>query len=109
MLEKLERVEGVRVDQSAGDFRLQEIERAGNQVLTVSDAAIGYPGKTLARNINFTLRRGECLGVIGPNGSGKTTFVRTVLGKLQPLAGEIRWEIGRASCRERVYRLVVAS
>ncbi len=91
MLEKLERVEAVRPDQSSGDFRLQEIERAGTQVLTVADASVGYPGKVLARDITFTLRRGECLGIIGPNGSGKTTFVKTVLGKLQPLAGEIRW------------------
>ena len=91
MLEKLERVEAVRPDQSSGDFRLQEIERAGTQVLTVADASVGYPGKVLARDITFTLRRGECLGIIGPNGSGKTTFVKTVLGKLQPLTGEVRW------------------
>ncbi len=91
MLEKLQRVEAVRADQSSGDFRLQQIERAGTQVLTVLGASIGYPGKVLARDITFTLRRGECLGVIGPNGSGKTTFIRTVLGKLPPLAGELRW------------------
>jgi ATP-binding cassette subfamily F protein 3 len=91
MLEKLERVEGVRADQSSGDFRLREIERAGTQVLTVKDAAIGYPGVTLGRDMTFTLRRGECLGIIGPNGSGKTTFIKTVLGKLPPLEGEVRW------------------
>jgi ATP-binding cassette subfamily F protein 3 len=91
MLEKLERVEAVRVDQSSGDFRLQQIERAGTQVLIVDQAAIGYPDKTLGRDITFTLRRGECLGIIGPNGSGKTTFIKTVLGKLSPLAGEVRW------------------
>jgi ATP-binding cassette subfamily F protein 3 len=91
MLEKLERVEAVRPDQSSGDFRLQSIERAGTQVLTVLDATVGYPGKLLARDITFTLRRGECLGIIGPNGSGKTTFIKTVLGKLPPLAGEMRW------------------
>ncbi len=91
MLEKLERVEGVRADQSSGDFRLRAIERAGTQVLTVEDASVGYPDKLLARDITFTLRRGECLGIIGPNGSGKTTFIRTVLGKLIPLAGEVRW------------------
>ncbi|HEX8708642.1 MAG TPA: ABC-F family ATP-binding cassette domain-containing protein [Pyrinomonadaceae bacterium] len=91
MLEKLERVEGVRADQSSGDFRLREIERAGTHVLTVNEAAVGYPGKLLARDITFTLKRGECLGVIGPNGSGKTTFVKTVLGKLPALAGEVRW------------------
>ncbi len=91
MLEKLERVEGVRPDQSSGDFRLQKIERAGTHVLTVKEASVGYPDKLLARDITFTLRRSECLGVIGPNGSGKTTFVKTVLNKLPALAGEVRW------------------
>jgi ATP-binding cassette subfamily F protein 3 len=57
----------------------------------VEEATIGYPGKILATDITFTLRRGEALGVIGPNGSGKTTFIKTVLGKLPALAGEIRW------------------
>jgi ATP-binding cassette subfamily F protein 3 len=91
MLAKLERVEAVRADQSSGNFNLQAIERAGTQVLTVEEAAIGYPGKLLARDITFTLRRGEALGIIGPNGSGKTTFVKAVLGKLPLLAGEMRW------------------
>src|SRR5215210_8137339 len=91
MLAKLERVEAVRADQSSGDFRLRSIERTGNHVLTVAEAAVGYPGHLLASDINFVLKRGECLGVIGPNGSGKTTFVKTVLGKLPQLAGEIRF------------------
>jgi ATP-binding cassette subfamily F protein 3 len=90
MLEKLERVEAVRHDQSSGDFRLKAVERAATHVLTVLEADIGYPGTLLARDITFTLRRGECLGIIGPNGSGKTTFIKTVLGKLPLLAGEIK-------------------
>jgi len=91
MLERMERVEAVRADQSSGDFRLQGVERAGTHVLTVVEASIGYPGLTLARDITFTLRRGECLGIMGPNGSGKTTFVKSILGKLPLLAGEMRW------------------
>lgn len=91
MLAKLERVEAVRADRSSGDFRLQSIERAGNHVLMVNEAAIGYPDKLLARDISFILRRGECLGIIGPNGSGKTTFLKTILKKIPALAGEIRW------------------
>jgi ATP-binding cassette subfamily F protein 3 len=91
MLQKLERVEAVRADQSSGNFNLQSIERAGTQVLTITEAAVGYPSKVLAADITFTLRRGECLGIIGPNGSGKTTFIKTVLGKLPLLAGEMRW------------------
>src|SRR5213594_2486193 len=91
MLQRLDRVEAVSAEQSSGDFRLQEIERAGTHVLTIKDAAIGYPGKVLARDISLILRRGECLGIIGPNGSGKTTFLKTVLGQLPPLSGELRW------------------
>src|SRR5262249_16432283 len=91
MLERLERVDAVRADQAAGDFRLQDIERAGTHVLTVNETAIGYRDKVLARGINLILRRGECLGVIGPNGSGKTTFLKTILGKTAPLAGDLRW------------------
>src|SRR5688572_24716688 len=91
MLEKLERLDAVRPEQSSGDFRLQAIERTGNHVLTVTDLAVGYPETLLAQKISFILRRGECLGIIGPNGSGKTTFLRTILNKLAPLAGEVRW------------------
>src|SRR4030095_15485392 len=91
MLQRLERVEAVRADQASGDFRLQEIERAGTHVLTVKDAAVGYGTHALARDISLILRRAECLGIIGPNGSGKTTFLKTILGKLPPLAGEIHW------------------
>jgi ATP-binding cassette, subfamily F, member 3 len=91
MLQKLERIDAVRPDQSSGDFRLQAIERTGNHVLTVMDLAVGYPDKLLAEKIAFILRRGECLGIIGPNGSGKTTFLRTILNKIEPLAGEVRW------------------
>jgi len=91
MLQRLERVDAVRADQSSGDFRLQDIERAGTHVLTVTDAAIGYGDQVLGRDISLILRRGECLGVIGPNGSGKTTFLKTILGKIPLLSGEIRW------------------
>ena len=91
MLEKLDRIDAVRADQSSGDFQLQSIERTGNHVLTVTGTTIGYPDKVLARDISFILRRGECLGIIGPNGSGKTTFLKTVLKKTPALEGEIRW------------------
>jgi ATP-binding cassette, subfamily F, member 3 len=91
MLQRLDRVEAVRGDQASGDFRMKDIERAGTHVLTVTEATIGYPDKMLAGDISLILRRGECLGVIGPNGSGKTTFVKTILGKLPALSGELRW------------------
>ncbi|HEY1403233.1 MAG TPA: ATP-binding cassette domain-containing protein, partial [Pyrinomonadaceae bacterium] len=83
--------EAVRADQSQGNFQLKGVERTGNQTLIVKDLAVGYPGNVLATDITFTLSRGEALGVIGPNGSGKTTFIKTLLNKLPPIAGEARW------------------
>ena len=91
MLARMERVEAIPVDQSSGDFRLQKVERAGTYVLTANGLAVGYPGLTLARGIDLILRRGEALGIIGPNGSGKTTFLKTVLGKLPEVGGEVSW------------------
>jgi ATP-binding cassette, subfamily F, member 3 len=91
MLEKLNRIEAVRADQRSGDFGLQAIERTGNHVLTANEVTIGYPNKQLARDISFILRRGECLGIIGGNGSGKTTFLKTILGETPFISGEISW------------------
>lgn len=91
MLQKLERVDAVKGDRSSGDFRLQSIERTGNHVLAINEATIGYMDKVLARDISFILRRGECLGIIGPNGSGKTTFLKTILKKIPALSGEVAW------------------
>lgn len=91
MLERVERVEAVAADRSQGNFTLKKIERAGNQVLTVEDLAVGYGEKVLAKRINFALLRGEALGVIGGNGTGKTTFLKTILGTLREIDGKIMW------------------
>lgn len=91
MLERLERVESVIQDKPQGNFKLKKVERAGNQVLTVEDLSVGYGEKVLAKNINFTLTRGETLGVIGANGTGKTTFLKTILGSVRELSGKILW------------------
>ena len=64
--------------------------RSGDLVLRTKDLAIGYhdDGKVLFNVPDLTLLRGECAAVIGPNGTGKSTFIKTILGKLEPLNGE---------------------
>ncbi len=91
MLQKLDRIEAVTSDKAQGNFKLKQVERAGQNVLTVEELSIGYGEKVLAKGMDFTLNRGEALGVIGGNGTGKTTFLKTVLGNIRELSGKLIW------------------
>ncbi|MBX3292796.1 MAG: ABC-F family ATP-binding cassette domain-containing protein [Acidobacteria bacterium] len=91
MLERMERVDAVRSEKHGGNFNLKKIERTGNNVLTTEDLAIGYGENVLARGINILLHRGGVLGVIGANGTGKTTLLRTLLGQIREVSGSITW------------------
>lgn len=58
-------------------------------LLKAVDLAAGYDGRTVVSTVNFSVRRGERIAVLGPNGGGKTTLLRTVLGDLKPLSGQL--------------------
>jgi ATP-binding cassette subfamily F protein 3 len=90
-LARMDRIEAVASDKASGNFHLKKVERAGQNVLLVEDLAIGYGENALAKDINFTLTRGECLGIIGGNGTGKTTFLKTILGQIREIGGKIIW------------------
>jgi len=57
--------------------------------------AVGYRGDPVAAALDVSLERGAYLGIVGPNGCGKTTFLKTVLGILPPLSGSVSWSGGR--------------
>ena len=90
MLERLDRIDAVSAETHGGSFGLKKVERAGTNVLTLEELSIGYDGP-LASNIHLSLLRGETLGIIGANGTGKTTLLKTLLGEISEMAGEIRW------------------
>jgi ABC-type Mn2+/Zn2+ transport system ATPase subunit len=61
----------------------------GELLIRLEDATLGYRGRHLFSGLRFELRRGEFLGVVGPNGGGKSTLLQTLLGLIPPLAGRI--------------------
>ncbi len=67
---------------------LKAAHRSGNMVLRTRNLRIGYPDKELFDAGNIELWYQERAALIGPNGTGKTTFLRTILGQIEPLAGE---------------------
>jgi len=70
--------------------RLQSAPPSGNIVLRIDHLKVGYPGNTLFTAHKVELRRGQRLALIGPNGSGKTSFLKVLLEQLNPLEGEAR-------------------
>jgi ATP-binding cassette subfamily F protein 3 len=70
-------------------LKLKPEGRSGNIVMRTKDLEVGYPGSTLFRTEDIELHRLECAAIIGPNGSGKTTMLKTVLGEVIPLSGRI--------------------
>ncbi|MFO3796108.1 MAG: ATP-binding cassette domain-containing protein, partial [Anaerolineales bacterium] len=58
-------------------------------MLTTRSLTIGYPNRILAHNLNLELRPGQMVALIGPNGVGKSTLLRTLAGMLSPLSGQV--------------------
>jgi ATP-binding cassette subfamily F protein 3 len=72
-------------------FTLHPPLRSGDKVIWTQDLLVGYdPAEPLFRCQDLDLRRGQCVALLGPNGSGKTTCLKTLLGKVPPLAGYAR-------------------
>lgn len=88
-LNRLERMEAP-VKNEEFELRLPPAAECADRVLIMEDLTIGYGDKVLAKGINLTLRRGEKAALLGANGTGKTTLLKTILGEIQPLKGKAK-------------------
>ena len=75
-------------------FRFGISQRSGNDVLTVQNLAVGFGGKEIIRNVDMEIHRQERVFLIGPNGCGKTTLLRTLLGTCRQTEGTVRFGTG---------------
>ncbi|MBQ5818247.1 MAG: ATP-binding cassette domain-containing protein, partial [Bacteroides sp.] len=60
-------------------------------MIEIRNLSAGYEGKEVLTDVNLTIHEHDFLGIIGPNGGGKTTLIRCILGLLKPTKGEIRY------------------
>ena len=72
-----------------------------DSLVRVAGLAAGYGGAPVFDDVTFELDRGERIGVLGPNGGGKSTLFRVLLGDLSPLRGSIESAAASASCRKQ--------
>lgn len=91
MLDKIERVEKPMVLNSRMRISLEPEVISGNDVLTIENLSKSFENKPLFRNLNLSIQRGEVVGLLGANGTGKTTLLKIINRHLRPDSGKIHY------------------
>ncbi len=98
-LEKLQTIDIV-ADLPTANIRAPRVKPRGGPAVRCEDLAIGYPDNQVAGDIRLEIEHGQRVAIVGDNGQGKTTLLRTLVGSLEPKAGNVRWGHG---CEVGVY------
>ena len=91
MLERREWMDSPLGDEKSATLTFEIERQSGNDVLSVDNLAIGYDDKLISNNINLREYREDRIALVGPNGVGKSTLLKTIIGEQQKLAGDIRF------------------
>ena len=90
-LEKMERLDKHEAGKKSANMTFQSEKTSGNVVLTVENAAIGYDGEILSEPINLDLRKMNAVAIVGPNGIGKSTLIKSIVDQIPFIKGEKRF------------------
>lgn len=91
VLNKTEWMDAPDGDERSAQFSFSTEKQSGNDVLSVDDLAIGYGQNVLSEKIDMRVYRGERIAIVGPNGVGKSTLLKSIVKRDTPLAGSIRY------------------
>jgi ATP-binding cassette, subfamily F, member 3 len=91
-LEKMERIDKPNLGKRQAAIRFETAVTSGREVLTATNLSVGYD-EPILHNLHFHIDRGEHIALLGPNGVGKSTLLKTIAGKLPALSGELKWGV----------------
>ena len=89
LLDKMERIEIPKINDKSIGITFEIDRRSGNDVLKVEDLTVGYLDQIISDHLDFQINRLDRVALIGPNGIGKSTILKTVAGDLPKLGGEV--------------------
>ena len=90
-LDKIDRMDRPKGDEKSASFSFQIERQSGNDVLKVDTLAVGYQNEVVSKDISFNLSRGDSTALVGPNGVGKSTLLKTIVEKLSSIGGNIQY------------------